>query len=278
MKQHFNLLKPPTPKFIDGLFYLLAVLLTAISTPFLILIKDKKIKEALFEIFPKVLLKDIVINYRGALFIARKNKTDILLLNELSEPWAKYYFKPKRGDVFIDVGAHVGKYALSAVKLMGDYGKVIAIEAHPENFKALRQNIALNSFQNIIPVKCCAWNKDGEKLLLMGSRENGYSLKTKSSKEGNGLEVNTRTIDSILREYSIETVDWIKIDVEGAEVEVLEGMRSVIEKHPTLKIFVEVHGENKYEVDRILQGFRSRNLGGDNPNIPVIFYWKVEAV
>jgi len=66
----------------------------------------------------------------------------------------------------------------------------------------------------------------------------------------------------------------VKIDVEGAEVEVLEGMSEIIKNSPDLKILVEVHGENRYKIDEILRGFKMKSLGGDNPNVPVIFYWR----
>jgi len=66
----------------------------------------------------------------------------------------------------------------------------------------------------------------------------------------------------------------VKIDVEGAEVEVLEGMREVLRKNKKLRMLIEVHGENKYKVNELLEGFQSKNLGGDDPNIPVIFYWR----
>ena len=267
-----KLLKPPTPNFRDKLIYLLVCLITAALAIPLSILKRKRIKECIFSIFPKLMPKDLLIEFQGVKFMARRGKTDILILNELSEPWMKRYFKPNKGDVVIDVGAHVGKYSLPAAKLVGENGKVIAIEAHPENFKALQTNILLNGFKNIIALNIAAFNQDNKKLLLCGSRDSEFSLK--SNLKENSVEVKTRTIDSLLREIGVEKVDWVKIDVEGAEVEVLEGMREVLRKNKKLRMLIEVHGENKYKVNELLEGFQSKNLGGDNPNIPVIFYWR----
>jgi len=267
-----KLLKPPTPNFGDKLIYLLVCLITAALAIPLSILKRKRIKECIFSIFPKLMPKDLLIEFQGVKFMARRGKTDILILNELSEPWMKRYFKPNKGDVVIDVGAHVGKYSLPAAKLVGENGKVIAIEAHPENFKALQTNILLNGFKNIIALNIAAFNQDNKKLLLCGSRDSEFSLK--SNLKENSVEVETRTIDSLLREIGVEKVDWVKIDVEGAEVEVLEGMREVLRKNKKLRMLIEVHGENKYKVNELLEGFQSKNLGGDNPNVPVIFYWR----
>ena len=51
-------------------------------------------------------------------------------------------------------------------------------------------------------------------------------------------------------------------------------MKEVLRKNKKLRILIEVHGENKYKVNELLEGFQSKNLGGDNPNVPVIFYWR----
>ena len=81
-----KLLKPPTPNFGDKLIYLLVCLITAaLAIPFSIL-KRKRIKKCIFSIFLKLMPKDLLIEFQGVKFMARRGKTDILLLNELSEP------------------------------------------------------------------------------------------------------------------------------------------------------------------------------------------------
>jgi hypothetical protein len=86
----------PTPKFMDGLLFASLVFLTAIlAIPFSCL-KRVRIREAIFILLPKLMPKDILIEFYGVRFVARRGKTDILLLNRFSEPWMAYYFKPKK--------------------------------------------------------------------------------------------------------------------------------------------------------------------------------------
>lgn len=210
--------------------------------------------------------KDLLIEFMGVRFIARKGKADILLLNNLSSPWMWDYFTPKEGDVVVDIGAHVGKYALIAAKRVGKEGKVIAIEAHAENFKALLNNIRLNDFQNVIALNVAAFSENGKKLRLFGQWDTAYSLK---SWDATSTRVETITTDSILRQYGVRNADWFKIDVEGAEAEVLVGMKEVIENSPNLKMLVEVNRSNEHEVDRILSGFKKKCI-----KRPDIYYWK----
>jgi len=117
--------------------------------------KKVRVKEAIFTIFPKLMPKDILVEFYGVRFIARRGKTDILILNKFSEPWMAYYFKPKRGDVIVDVGAHVGKYALVAAKMVGRNGKIIAIEAHPEKFLCSFKEHVPQWFPECGCIKCC---------------------------------------------------------------------------------------------------------------------------
>ena len=100
--------------------------------------------------------------------------------------------------------------------------------------KKYETNILLNGFKNIIALNIAAFNQDNKKLLLCGSRDSEFSLK--SNLKENSFEVETRTIDSLLREIGVKKVDWVKIDVEGAEVEVLEGMREVLRKNKKLRM------------------------------------------
>lgn len=210
--------------------------------------------------------KDLLIEFKGVRFIARKGKADILLLNNLSSPRMWDYFTPNKGDVVVDIGAHVGKYALVAAKRVGREGKVIAIEAHPENFKALLNNITLNDLQNIIALNAAAFSENGKILRLFGQWDTSYSLKSWDAKH---TKVETRTIDSILKQYGIRNAEWVKIDVEGAETEVLVGMKETIENSPNLKILVEVSRSNEHDIDQILNGFRKKCI-----KRPDMFYCK----
>ena len=232
--QYFRLLKPPAIKFADKVLYLFVGVLTVfLVLPYSFFTK-RGIKTSLCDIFPKLIAKDILITFRGVKFIARKRKNDIWALSELSEPWMTKYFKPKEDEIVLDVGVHVGKYALYGAKFVGDKGAVIAIEASSENFLQLKKNIKLNGFKNIIALNYAAFNCNGKKLRLQGNSDGGLSVKRSAEKNYELIEtVETKTIDTILEETSyINNVSCVKIDVESSEVEVLEGMRNTIRCNP----------------------------------------------
>ena len=77
----------------------------------------------------------ILHDYRGAVFKARKGGfPDIVLLSNVSEPYATKYFSPQNGDIVIDIGAHVGKYSIPSAQLVGKDGVVFALEPIPQHF------------------------------------------------------------------------------------------------------------------------------------------------
>ncbi len=266
MLRYLRLFKPPTPKPLDTLIYVIICTLTGILAPPVSVLRKRTLRQSVSIISTSLMPKDLLIEFMGVRFYARKGKADILLLNSLSSARMWDYFTPKEGDVVVDIGAHVGKYALVAAKRVGKEGKVIAIEAHPENFKALLNNIRLNDFQNVIALNAAAFSENGKTLRLFGQWDTAYSLKSWDAKH---TKVETRTTDSILRQYDIGSADWVKIDVEGAETDVLIGMKDTIANSPHLKMLVEVNRRNEHEIDQILSGFGKKCI-----KRPDIFYWK----
>jgi FkbM family methyltransferase len=275
--QYLKLLKPPTMKFMDHLIYLSLCVLTGILVLPLSLFGNKTFKQSIFTLFPRFMPKDLLIKFRGCRFKARKGKVDILLLSELSEPFMSQYFKPKEDDIVVDCGAHVGKYTLPASKMVGG-GKVIAIEAHPENYHALLENIDLNRSRNIMALNVAAFDYDGQIELNDAIHDAGYGVKGHSSEDS--ILVKARTIDSILLgDLGLSKVDYMKIDVEGAEVEVLKGARKIIAKSPDIKILIEVERGYEIEVDTILNELgcdKSEYLGdvGASGNVCEKYYFK----
>src|SRR5437763_1822635 len=74
-------------------------------------------------------------------------------------------FLPKDGDIVVDIGAHIGLYTIISSKRVGFNGKVIAIEAHPENFEILNRNIQLNQLTNVIALNYAVYSEE-ERLKL----------------------------------------------------------------------------------------------------------------
>ena len=165
----------------------------------------------------------------------------------IHEKDVRKHFNPKEGDVVIDVGAAFGLYTLPSSKQVGQSGKVIAIEAHPKNYEMLNRNVKLNNLTNVTCLNYAVYStktkvKIYSNYTIMSERVSGKG-KEKAK------EVNADTLDNILEQSGIaaEQVNWIKIDVEGAELEVLKGAHNILSNSKDIAISIEIHGQNKYQ-------------------------------
>src|SRR5919202_3302307 len=189
-------------------------------------------------------------------FYCRNNKDDFATMtireNEIIE-----LFRPKQGDIVVDVGAHIGRYTIIASKRVGATGKVIAIEAHPGNYEMLNRNIKLNGLTNVTTLNFAVYSKETKiKLFLPGEKSNrtiyNTLISTRATDEEKFVEVNADTLDDLLQnnEISHADVNWIKIDVEGAELDVLKGADSIMSNSKNITLLIEVHdiedGKNLY--------------------------------
>jgi FkbM family methyltransferase len=154
-------------------------------------------------------------------------------------------FTPKEGDVVIDIGAHIGRYTITSSKQVGNTGKVVAIEADPDNFELLKRNIALNNLTNVLPLHYAVFSTRTRIKLYEQSASAKYNsvMVTRAAKTKNYAEVNADTLDSILKQNGINQVNWIKIDVEGAEFEVLKGSTEILSGE-NVSLFIEIHNIN----------------------------------
>jgi FkbM family methyltransferase len=126
-------------------------------------------------------------------------------------------------DIFVDVGANIGYHALIAGRRVRD-GRVIAFEPSPSNLLALDDNMALNPLCNITVVRKAAWRETGRSLPLHVRDPFNYgaiSILGEGSVEGTA---DTTTVDDALEECGVVRADIVKIDAEGAELDVILGM------------------------------------------------------
>lgn len=158
-------------------------------------------------------------------------RTEERILNKLSL---------NEGQTFLDIGAYVGSYSVWASKRVGRGGMVIAVEPHPGNFKMLLINTRKT---NIIPVNVALWNKETMLNLHLSSYPSMHSLMYNYNYKEACIKVKALTLDSLIRILNVPRVDVVKIDVEGAELEVLEGAKQVLKYLKV--ILVEVHGKNQ---------------------------------
>ncbi len=165
-----------------------------------------------------------------------------------SEQFMKNWFTPMVGETIIDVGANMGKYTMLSAKAVGERGLVISVEADPLDFQRLKENTRLNNFNNVVLCHVAAWNSDTTLRFFKGHHSGHHSLKI--NWRLGYFTVPARTLDSVLCELLVEKVNWIKIDVEGAEVEVLEGAKNIMHKYKP-KIVVEIADNNLEKIKRL---------------------------
>lgn len=171
------------------------------------------------------------------------------------------------GATFFDIGANVGFVTLIAARLVGPSGRVVAFEPVPANVAAIRENLAMNGI-DWVEVRETAVARSGGRASLIVSDVSAFSrLASVNVPTGarESIEVAVSSIDELLAAGEVPVPDVVKIDVEGAELEVIEGMRSTLgEHHPVL--LCEVHDCNAEYVELMTGlGYETVNLDADVP-------------
>jgi len=177
-------------------------------------------------------------------------------------------FIPRKGWIMLDIGAHIGIYSIRASKLIGRRGLIYAFEPNPLAYYWLKNNILLNKAKNIIALPIALGNRN--KLIRLhvvltgntGASSIIYEHIVKCQRKGMRIgEIITITIPMYTLDFLVEKLnfpkhyDLVKIDVEGAELEVLEGMRGLMESHKIKRLVIEIHTDVIAE-DRVLRILR----------------------
>jgi FkbM family methyltransferase len=144
--------------------------------------------------------------------------------------------------IFIDVGAHHGSYILA----FHQYCKmIVAIEANPLNYSFLRHNLALNKIDNCISINCIVTSHDGFADLYTSELSVLHSIKkSRVGEPKQKIRIPAYKLDTLLiGKLALDRIDIIKIDVEGAEKEVLIGMHTIINRFKPILV-IEVFQRN----------------------------------
>jgi FkbM family methyltransferase len=175
------------------------------------------------------------------------------------------------GDVFYDIGANVGFFTLLAARLVGEQGLVVAFEPVPESAATIRRNVAANNFTNVLVLEQAAFSRAGSATLAVPADQVGALLTSDAPAGTRSITVELVEIDELVRTGAIRPPNVVKIDVEGAEVDVLAGMKDVLpaavplvlcELHDTDAAVRELLDELGFEVELVDDGG-----GVDNPHI-----------
>jgi FkbM family methyltransferase len=143
----------------------------------------------------------------------------------------------KKGGVVLDIGAHIGLFSVIASEIAGNTGKVFAFEPSPSTTEFLKKTIAINKKNDLIfPFQQAMSDKIGKLTFFVSDNKVDNSNSLVSYEDGrklSGIEVDVNTIDSFAAAQKLNAVNFIKIDVEGAEYDTLRGGTTVFkEKRP----------------------------------------------
>lgn len=144
------------------------------------------------------------------------------------------YVKP--GMRVLDIGANIGYHTILAAGLVGEKGRVVAIEPGDDNFKLLSRSVAELPYKNVELVHGGAWHTSGE-IQLYVSEESPSDHKVYDSSEGRPTE--TITAVAIDDMFPDEKFDFLKMDIQGAEGHAFKGMRKVLRNHPPTAMVLE---------------------------------------
>jgi FkbM family methyltransferase len=165
------------------------------------------------------------------------------------------------GMTMIDIGAHMGMYTLTASKLVGESGVVVAVEPSTREFQRLNFHVTLNELRNVRCLQLAASSAFGEATLKIASEWNSghntfgefFNPEVETIREERVL---TQTLDAVVSAQNLERVDLIKIDVEGHEMQVLAGAVETLTRfRPSLliEVFEETLRRQGASVEAVLE-------------------------
>ena len=177
-------------------------------------------------VYFKLTKKDYVIfETRSGLKIKiRVNSTDLMALTHvwMIQEYSGDDFPISNDDVIIDVGAHIGLFALFASQFCKN-GKIFCYEPIKENYKILIENIEMNQIQNIFPNNLAVTKETSRVKIFLNDDQSGHSMFIQNK---NFVEVDSKSLSDIFIDNGIKECDFLKLDCEGAEYEIIESLPS----------------------------------------------------
>jgi FkbM family methyltransferase len=161
-----------------------------------------------------------------------------------------YTLKP--GDIVIDAGAYVGSFTLYASKIVGEQGKIISFEPDPINYQKLLRNIELNGEKNIIAINKGLYSRNDLLKFYLGEH-NTTLIASKNLSKKQITELPVVQLDDVLKSLNIHKVDFIKMDIEGAEIEALKGANKILESRDLELAIASYHFVDNEQTYKIIE-------------------------
>jgi len=177
-------------------------------------------------VYFKLTKKDhVIFETRSGLKIKiRVNSTDLMAFTHvwMIQEYSDDNFSINNDDVIIDVGAHIGLFALFASQFCKN-GKIFCYEPIKENYKILIENIEMNQIQNIFPNNLAVTKETSRVKIFLNDDQSGHSMFIQNK---NFVEVDSKSLSDIFIDNGIKECDFLKLDCEGAEYEIIESLPS----------------------------------------------------
>ena len=192
----------------------------------------------------KVLPGGVRIRCYSDSFLSQLIYTEVFENTELE--FVRHYLR--RGDVFVDIGANIGLFTVIAAHVVKESGQVFAIEPVESTFLRLCENLKLNRFANVVALRLAIGHETGT--MQMQTSLEGFDAFNTFGVPSRGdkfmpVNVKVSTLDQLVEEHSLmRSATLIKIDVEGWELRVVEGGRSLFESLDAPTLLVEFTDEN----------------------------------
>lgn len=162
----------------------------------------------------------------------------------LQQTLARYL---QQGAVFYDIGANIGFFSVMGAKLVGATGLVYAFEPVPDNAARIRYNARLNNFSQITVIEKAVSKTMGEGQLLLTTNIGGHALASADRPPDvrGSMTVDLVSIDELIAQKQLTPPTLVKIDVEGAELDVLQGMQQTIRQYQPIIVYEIDDGEEE---------------------------------
>lgn len=163
-----------------------------------------------------------------------------LLLSGVREEWGTEVLRGllRPGQTIVDIGANICYYALFEASVVGPAGKVYAIEPVPANYDLLCRNVELNGYRNTETFQCGIGDRVGKAQMHISHLRNWHSM-TDVHATGRVIDVDLITLDAFLDGKRCPSI--IRMDVEGFEYEILNGMTKTLADAHKLTLYIEIH-------------------------------------
>jgi len=187
-------------------------------------------------------------------------RLDMARINDLCRLHFLWGYKPKSGDVVMDIGAGVGEEALTFSREVGEQGRVVCVEARPLTFRCLQKLVEYNHLGNVVAIHQ-AVTEPGR---LTATIENSDDYLSNRINSSTGTPVAATTIDAIYQKLGLDRVNFLKINIEGAERLAMHGMTEIL-KHTEVvcvschDFLAEATGDDFFRTKSAVKEFLQQN-------------------